>query len=150
MRLRLCTKANVEVAVGGAHILVELLDKDRDGVADPDQVDAVIVQASADVLSAVQVAVALSSLREPYPDVVVFHTARIAAYYAWLNSSSGQAVPPNIRESYEAALRWLDRLTESKRGLGVEPAHVASHGLGLVEVNPRGDRVTRESMEGFW
>jgi phage gp36-like protein len=145
-----CTKANVEVAVGGVPVLVSLLDKNRDGVADADQVDAVLRQATAEVSSAIQIAVSLTALTEPYPDALVFNTARIAAYYAWLQSSSGQAVPQHIRDSHQDALRWLDQVAHGERTLGMAPTPMPTEGVGEVDINPRGDRVTRDSLAGFW
>ena len=144
-----CSKADLELAVGGAAALVQLLDHDRDQVADQDLVDAAITAAMAEVTSTAQIVVLLRTLAPPYPVVLVRITARIAAYYAWLLGSKGQAMPDDVRQDYQEALRWLDRLAEGKRTLGVDPHPASALGVGLVEVNREGDRITRKSMEGF-
>ena len=45
------TQADLERAAGGAAVIVELLDKDKDGVADSDHVEAVIEAGSSEIAS---------------------------------------------------------------------------------------------------
>jgi len=133
-----CTQTDLELAVGGAAALVEQLDKDGDGVADAAFVTAVLNRASAEVSSAVQLAVDLSTLSAPYPDTLVYVTADIASYYAWLEGGQGIAVPGHIRDKYQDALRWLDQVAKRERSLGVMPRSVSEKDVKQIEVNSAG------------
>jgi phage gp36-like protein len=158
------TQANLEVAVGGANVLRDLLDKNRDGLADADQVSAVIAEATAEVNSAIQVAVDTTTINLPYPDALVYHATRIGAYYAFLNSTSGMAMPENIRAKYDAAMDWLDRVARGDRTIGIAAPLSSAHDVSTVDVNPSlsssppnnttqptdGTRLTRNTMRGFY
>src|SRR5262245_31988129 len=101
-----CTQADLERALGGAAVLVQLLDKDQDGQADPDAVSDVLDAGSNEVASYIQVMVELSSLRPPYPRALVLKTADCCAFHAWSRGSERQAAPQNIQSVYDAAIRW--------------------------------------------
>lgn len=111
-----CTQSDLELAVGGASALVQLLDKTGDGVADPAMVAAVLSRAQSEVDSAIQVAVQLPLVS--VPDSLRYVTADIAAYYSYLSGTTGQAVPDPIKARYDNALRWLDQVATRTRALG--------------------------------
>ena len=158
------TQAGLEVAVGGAAILRDLLDKNGDGLADADQVQAVLDEATDNILSALAVAIDVTTIQPPYPDVLVKHANRIGAYYAFLQSTSGMAMPENIREAYHDSIAWLDKVARGDRALGTTVPPGTAHALGQVDVNPTvtssppnntaqptdGGRITRNSMRGFY
>lgn len=158
-----CTQADLELAVGGAAVLRDLLDKNNTGSADPNQVTAVLTEATAEVNSAINVAFDITTLVAPYPDALVQWTKRIAAYYAYLQSTSGMAMPENIKESYQAAQQWLDKVAHGDRSLGSTVPPGAEKSMGQVDPNPNvgstpsnnttlaqdGGRVTRQTMSGF-
>lgn len=145
-----CSQSDLENALGGADKLVELLDKDGDGIADTAIVTAILNRASAEVNSAVQVVIDLSNLVAPYPDALIYNTADIGAYYAYLDGTSGQAVPENVKLRYDNAIKWLDQVATRQRTLGI--ASKPATGLDVQQIDPDADstKVSRTSLKGFW
>lgn len=144
------TQANVERAVGGAAILVQLLDKDGDGVADSSQVTDILARADAEVNSAIQVCVELSSLAAPYPNSLIFCATDLAVFYAFQAGTSGMGIPDAVRQRYEDALRWLNDVAERRRTIGTSTRATADQVVGQVDPDPDLDRVSRASLKGFW
>ena len=145
-----CTQTDLELAVGGAAVLAQLLSKSGTGSADANLVAAVIGRATAEVNSAIQVAIAIDTLNPPYPDALVYVTADIGAYFAYLQGTSGQAMPDSTRQRYDNALRWLDQVARRERTLGVSPKPATDQDVKQVDTNPDGLRVTRGSLAGLW
>lgn len=147
-----CVQGDVELAIGGVQVLAQLLDKNGDGIADSDLVAAVIGRASAEVAAAVGNAVNISSLATPYPDALVFHTAQIAAYYAWNQGSSEVIVPDAAKQLHEDSLRFLDQVARRERSLGVGTAPASSILVKQIDTDNGGTlgRITRDSTKGFW
>jgi len=83
-----CTATDLEYAVGGAANLIRLLDKNRDHVADADYVTSCLVRATSEIDSALQIRHQLP-LTVPYPEILVTHTAALAAYYAHQYGTDG-------------------------------------------------------------
>lgn len=128
--------ADLAVAVGGSAVLVQLLDKNGDGVADTDQVAACLARATAEVNSAIQVVIDLSSLSAPYPGALIYTTADIAAYYAWLQGAEQQTMPDATRQRYENAVRWLDQVAKRERTLGATPKPATGQQVEQIDRNP--------------
>lgn len=144
-----CSSTDLEFAVGGAANLVQLLDKDRDGVADTAYVTACIAKADSEIDSALQVRHELP-LAAPYPAILVTHGAALAAYYAHQNGTDGQGVPERIAAAAKDARDWLDMLAAGTRTVGTTTAPTANQQVDQIDTNPDGGWVTRESLRGFW
>lgn len=135
---RFCKKADLERAVGGAAVLIELLDKNKDGIADETLVVDCIDAGSNELASYIQSTVALESLTEPYPLVLIFKSADAAAFYAWVKGSDRQAVPDAVREGYDAAVRWAQDVGLRKATLAVTPKPTLDPPSGFVDPDPLG------------
>lgn len=131
-----CTSADLAVAVGGSAVLVQLLDKNGDGVADADQITACLNRATSEVNGAIQIAIDVASLAAPYPDELVYRTAEIAAYRAWLQGGDGQTMPEAVLAAYTNAMQWLDRVARRERTLGVIPKPSTSQQVEQIDRNP--------------
>ena len=147
-----CLQGDVEMAIGGAQVLAQLLDKSGSGVADPNLVVSVIARASAEVAAAVGNAVAIATLVPPYPDPIVYHTAQIAAYYAWGQGSSEVVVPDSAKQMHEDSLRFLDQVARRERSLGVATAPASALQVQQIDTDNGGTlgRTTKDSLKGFW
>lgn len=146
-----CTQTDLEYAVGGAPTLVQLLDKDGDGISDAAFVARILNRATAEARSAIEVTTDLTALDlGTIPDSLVFVVANIAAYYAYLEGTQGQGVPDSIRANYDDALRWLDQVARKERSLGAAPRPQTSQVVGVVDIDPLNIGVTRKSLKGFW
>lgn len=148
--IQLCTQNDVELAVGGVAVLAQLLDKNGDGLADSDLVTAVIAHASAEGMAAVANQYDPANLVSPYPDILVFATARLAAYYAWTMGSAEIISPEAAAALRDDALRVFDRIASRALSLGiastVQPA--TNQDVKQVDTNPDGTRTTRDSTTG--
>lgn len=148
------------LSVGGAAVLVQLLDKDGDGVADPALVAAIRARATSDMSSIIQTQLDLIALDAravldgAYPDALVYHTADIGAYYAWLAGGENQVMPPATLAKYEAAMAWADKVAKKLATLGTPIKPAAGQFVAQVDRNPGGDvwpTPTWTSMRGsFW
>jgi phage gp36-like protein len=145
------SQTDLEYAVGGAATLVQLLDKDGDGLADAPFVARILDRATGEAKSAVQVTSDLAALENnPLPDALVYAVANIAAYYAYLEGTQGQGVPEAIRANYDDALRWLDQVARKERSLGAVPRTTTDQRVGLIDPDPQGCSVSRRSLRGLW
>lgn len=146
-----CSQTDLEYAVGGAATLAQLLDKDGDGYADAQFVSRILDRATGEAKSAVQLSNDLGALANGViPDSLIYATANIAAYYAFLEGTQGQGVPDSIRANYDDALRWLDQIARKERTLGATPRTVTDQQVGIIDPDPQGLKVSRRSLRGFW
>lgn len=141
------SQTELENALGGAAILVQLLDKDGDGVADVSLVAEVIANACGDIDSAIAVRAQLP-LPAPYPAAVVSNAIKLGIYWAHVKGTGGQGVPADVRDVYAQVELWMERIVEGKRSLGVVPR--ASSGRQAAQVEPSAAGVTRDKLKGFW
>lgn len=144
------TQTELELAVGGAAVLVQLLDKDADGVADTTLVNAILVRANAEVSAAVENQYALSAFSSPYPSLLINAAMGLGAYFAWTYGSSEVALPPGIERLYQDSLRLLDQISKRERSIGATPQPGTNQAVEQIDPDPNGDRVTRTSLRGFW
>lgn len=126
------TQAMLERAVGGAARLVQLLDKDNDGVADSALVADCLDGSQGEVNSAIALAVDLSDTTIDTAPVVLRHQTAIAAFLAWQRGAGGQAMPDEIRVGRDEAMEWLDRVAQRKRGIGIATRPTASQPVQQV------------------
>lgn len=141
------SQSELEEAIGGPAVLVQLLDKDGDGVADAAIVDNVIANACGDLDSAIQVRNSLPLL-PPYPRAVVSNAIKLGIYLAHLKGTGGQGVPPDVRQLFEQVELWMERIVAGSRSLGAVPRATSDRQSG--QVTPSADGVTRSKLKGFW
>lgn len=124
----------MERALGGAQLLVELLDPTGSGVADAQSVQDILDLASNEVASYIQRLIDVATIPLPYPRILVLKTADVAAFYAWSRGTQRQAVPDPAREAYDAAIRWATDVGEGRATLAVAPqAGLNSPPAGVVD-----------------
>jgi phage gp36-like protein len=145
-----CSQADSERALGGANVLVEILDKNEDGVADADHVIDVLDEGSNELASYLQVNIDLSTLIPPYPRVLVLKAADVCAFRAWSRGSEHQAAPQNIQALYDAAIRWAGDVGRRRATLGVVPKPGLDPPAKLVDPDPDGMGISRAGFaRGF-
>lgn len=110
------TQASLERAVGGADVLVQLLDKDGDGIADASLVQEILDRGDAEVNSALEGIVALPLTT--VPPGVTFAAVDVYAWLAWSYGARGQTMPPEVEARHANALRWLGDVHDRRRSLG--------------------------------
>lgn len=157
-------QTDLEVALGGASVLVDLADYDRDGVADASVVTDYLESGAAEVRTAVEVkhdpetvaALDSASLRR-----LVDANAALSARIAWEKGGKGMAMPSWVRDRAERTDRFLDALAKGERRLGRvaggtqaainQPAKQVEYGLETDDNNVRTiKRLTVPSlMRGF-
>ncbi len=143
------TKPQLEAAIGGAAVLVQLLDKNFDGVADDELVEQAIEKAEIECASAVQVAFDLDDPNIETSRALEQQKLVIAVYWAYQKGTSGQAVPQDVRDAYEDAILWLDKVAAGKRALGQSRNPRSSLPVEQVPIDPTSKRTTRANMKGF-
>jgi len=143
------SKAQLEAALGGAQVLVQLLDKDFDGIADEVLVEQVIEKAELESASAVQVAFDLDDPVVKESRAIAQQTLVLAVFWAYQKGTAGQGVPADVREDYQEALRWFDRLAQGTRALGEAKQARTSFPVEQVPIDPDSKRTTRRNMKGF-
>lgn len=143
------TQTDLEAHIGGAPALRDLLDHDGDGAADAELVQQCLDAGEGEALSAVQVAANPDDPRIGGSLVLKQHKLRIAAYWAYQIGTKGQAVPAHVVTAYEDTLRWLDKVVEGMRTLGVSPHPESSYPVEIVDIDPHRTRINRRNMKGF-
>lgn len=143
---RYCQQVDLENAVGGPTVLVQLLDKNGDGVADPLLVNDALDAGCADIAAKIERIVALGGISEPYPTQLVKQSARACAFYAWGIGSDGQAIPAHVQALYDNAMRWAERVGDRQDGLGESPRPDLSPPSRIIDPDPCGRGV---SVAGF-
>ena len=139
---RFFEQSDLERAVGGAAQLVQLLDKDKDDVADLDMVRQVQDAASNEIASYIQPIIDLDALEAPYPLALVFKAADAGAFYAWRYGSYGQGIPDHVIQAYDAAIRWAQDVGQRKATLGFSPKPTLDPPAKLIDHDPLGVGVT--------
>lgn len=143
---RFFQQSDLERAVGGASVLVQLLDKDKDGFADIAMVNDVIDSATTDMASRIERAVDLSGLSQPYPLSLVMQSSKMGAFYAWGSGSDGQAIPDPVRMLYENAKQWGIDVGNRITSMGSVPRPTLDPPAKTVDPDPLGQGV---SIGGF-
>ncbi len=137
-----CDESDLSIALGGDDVLVQLADRDGDGIADPTVVVDYLESGAGTVRAAVEVkhepeAIALldaSSLRH-LRDLNKWLSASIA----WLEGCRGQAIPQRISEQRDWVNEELDKIRTSERRLGRVAGGTViamSQPVGVVDFDP--------------
>lgn len=142
------TSADVQVACGGPAKLLQLADKDGDGVADTGVVDAAIVEADGLIDSYAHKRFAVP-FAAPSP-IVKALSARLAAWNL-RRGKPGTTITKEEIELHDIDLKWLEDLSKGLVSPGVEPSPTKSE----LIVDTAGQRdtvkeISREKLKGFW
>lgn len=130
---RFCEQSDVERALGGAAVLVELLDKDGDGVADVDLVEQCMDAGSNELASYIGVTVDTDQLVKPYPLILVLKAADASAFYAWRYGISGQVCPDQTIQAHDGAIRWATDVGLKRATLVMAPKAALDQPVGVVD-----------------
>lgn len=159
-----CQQSDLEVALGGANVLLQLSDFNRDGQPDTNVVTDYLESGAAELRSAVEIkhdpeTIAnfdTASLRR-----LIDANAALSARIAYEKGGRGVAMPDWVRDRAERADKFADDLAKGFRRLG----RIANNGktaalsqpVGTVDQDPNGDGGTfndgspagRVSITGF-
>ncbi len=138
---------DLELRLGGAKVLKMLTDKDKDGIPDPDLVEAAIDAGCAEIAAIIERTVALAGLQQPYPYLLVLHSSWASAYQAWAMGGEGQAIPDRIVDGYDKALKFAQEVVATRGGaLGITPRPALDPPAHQVDPDPCGKGL---SVRGF-
>ncbi len=112
------TKADLERALGGAHALVELLDFDGDGVADAASVNEILVEVDAEANSYIGMAVDVSDPSVATAPLLLMKEKDCGIYLCWRRGTRWQACPDEVKQAYQDALAWYEKVGARQAGLG--------------------------------
>jgi phage gp36-like protein len=143
------TQEKLEAAIGGADVLRKLLDKDFDGIADAALVEKAIRDAESEAASAVEVVYDLGDPRLDDSLVLEDYKLKLAVYHAYKIGTAGQAIPQDVRDDYDKAIVWFDKLANRERGAGVRNPPATSFPVEVVDIDPQRMRTSRRNMKGF-
>lgn len=146
MAQRYFEKADLARAVGGAKVLVKLLDKDKDGVADASLIEGIIDDACAEMASLIEKNVALAGLKAPWPRILSSKASHVGAFLAWGEGSEGQAIPEWVQSRYDAAYRWAKDAGAGEASMGVIDRPALDPPAKTLDPDPYGQGV---SIAGF-
>lgn len=143
------TKAKLEAAIGGVEVLRDLLDKNFDGVADDVLVEKAIRDAESEAASAIEVVYDLGDPRLDDSLVLEDYKLKLAVYHACKIGTAGQAILQDVRDDYDKAIVWFDKLANRERGVGVKNQPATSFPVEVVDIDPERVRTSRRNMKGF-
>ncbi len=144
------TQADIERSLGGASVLVELLDFDGDGAADSASVDEILEEVDAEANSYIQIRIDISSPQLAGATLLLMRERACASYLCWLRGSRGQAMPDAIRQAREDAIKWYEDVGAGRATIGTQSK--PSSDLQVTQVERSTDanpRVTWNTMKGF-
>jgi hypothetical protein len=151
---RYCDQERLEGELGGPAVLVQLLDKDGDGIADAALVDIALDSGCSDMDEALAVNAALGAgpgvLAPPYAPALIKRSAHACAYHAHVIGTLGQAVPELTQRRYDAAIAWARSAGIRELTLGTVASPASSIPVRLVDPDPCGIGVSRRGFaRGF-
>ncbi len=114
-------QGDLENALGGAHILRQLADPNKTGVADESLIIDYLEGGAADVRSAAEVKhepETLAALDSPSLKKLKDVNSAISARIAYEKGGQGMAMPKWVEERADKADAYLNLLAEGKRRLG--------------------------------
>ncbi len=145
MAAQLFSQRDLENALGGADVLLQLLHGDVASVVDEARLNQVINSASGEIASYL-INVDLDSVVEPYASALVAKAADLGAYYAWRYGAKGQPIPELISGDRDKAIAWAQDVGKKLATLGEKLSPNLSESVGVVDHDPNG---TGFSISGF-
>ncbi len=106
-------------AVGGDDILVQLLDRDGDGVADSPIVDEILDEIDGEANSYIFLAIDSSDRSVDSAPALLRKELDCGVYLCWLRGTQAQAMPEAVRVAREDAIRWYGDVRDRRAGLGM-------------------------------
>jgi len=147
-----CNQTDLEIALGGADVLVQLADRDGTGVADAATVTDFLESGAALVRSVVEVKYepeAIASFDADSLRLLRDCNKWISAQIAWLEGGRGQAVPDRVAEQAEQCRVRVDEIKTGERRLGriagKTPIAIGQP-VGIVNFDPNASGI---SIAGF-
>lgn len=128
------TQALLEQAVGGAAALVQLLDKDGDGVADAALVTAICEESDGEINAYISPAVNVSSPQVATAPFLLRLGMDVGCYLAWLRGGHAQAMPAEVKVAYERAGQKCQDIRDRKMGIGTATQPASSSPIQQVEI----------------
>jgi phage gp36-like protein len=123
--MQFCTQADLERALGGQTVLLQLVDPNTTGNINDTTCQAFITdfidEASNELASYIEPRILLSALTAPFPRILVLRAADVAAYYAYTRGTRRLAIPDDVKEGYDKAISWAQTVGAGRAGLGVSP-----------------------------
>lgn len=116
-----CTQAELEIALGGAAVLVQLADPNMTGTADATTVQDYLESGAARVRSVVEVRYApevIAALDSDSLRLLRDLNKWFSAQIAWLEGSRGADVPDRVQAQAEWADKTLAEIRTGERRLG--------------------------------
>ncbi len=143
------TQAKLETFIDSKD-LAKLTDTRHRGTPWTELVAEQIEFACALVLSVAEVQVQMLSLLGR-TDLVLFGgwAVRKAAIGCWEARALGP-LPENLQRLSDQYEAWADKYTERRRTPALDPEANPQHPLQVVDFDPEGVKVTRDTMKGFW
>lgn len=153
------TQADLETAVGGAHILLQLADAERTGslasAAAQARITAWTASAVVDIRSAVGVKhepEAIEQLDAETLQSLRFKAKYIAARYAYVDGGGGLAMPEQLEKLVRESLDWIEKVREGKavlaRSAGGRNPSLAQF-VGVINHDPQGTGWSQRGLSGF-
>ncbi len=148
------TQSQLEYALGGADVLVELTDRTGSGVADTTFVNQVLTDADGEVNGFIALAVSLADPAVDTAPEVLRLTKPLAVYLTWLRGTRAQAMPPEVRQARDDARADLELISQRRRGLGMLPRATSSQPVQQAVLEPDEPWVSatspRQRLKGMW
>jgi hypothetical protein len=151
-----CTAGDLEIAVGGADVLRQLADPQRNGAPDAARVTDSIERGAAELRSATEVKHDPETLKALDTDSLRLLrdiNAALSAECAYINGGRGHAMPPWVLERSGWARGMLDRLARGERRLGRVDGGTAApinQPVGIVNFDPGGTGISIDAFKrGF-
>ena len=147
-----CSQVDLELALGGARILVQLADPDKSGIAQADVVQDYLEDGAASIRSRVEIKhdpETLANLDASSLRLLQRINSRLSAKVAYLKGGLGQAMPEWIDKAAEEAERELAEIAEGTRRLGRVAggkAAALSQPVGIIDFDKDGSGL---SIAGF-
>lgn len=112
------TKADLERALGGAAALVQLLDFDGDRVADAASVNEILAEVDAEANSYIGMAIDVSDPLVDTAPMLLLKEKDCAVYLCWRRGTRWQECPDEVKQAYQDALAWYEKVGRRDAGLG--------------------------------
>jgi hypothetical protein len=142
-------QAQLEMAVGGADKLLQLVDKTGTGDLASGACQAFIAEiistASGKIYSVAQIAADVND-----PNILTPFSVQCGVmagvYWTWHKSTGGIAVPDEVKSGYRDTIDEVKEYAAGLRATGGTASPSTSAGLENIDPNPSGHRITRKSL----
>jgi phage gp36-like protein len=143
-----CLQADVLLACDGAEELIQLADRDHDGVADTAVVTRAIERADSYMNGYIAKQYATPIAADQVTPELKHRSAELAVYYL---RKDKRALTEEDRDFYDSTEKWLEQIAAGKVSLDADPLPTA-HSTRIDQVTTSGDSISelRSKYRGFW